>query len=146
MFCFLWTIGMCDLSSLTMHQTHTPVWSLNQWTTREVPWSWADSRTENTYFFYLNKPVLGISVIAAQANEYIFHLYSFTPLGGLPSGSIVKNPPVIQETQVWSLGWEDPLERKWQPNPLQYSFLGNPMDRGAWQVTVHGVTKKVDMT
>ena len=26
-------------------------------------------------------------------------------------------------------------------NPLQYSFLENPMDRGAWQATVHGVAK-----
>ena len=26
-------------------------------------------------------------------------------------------------------------------NPLQYSYLGNPMDRGAWQTTVHGVAK-----
>ena len=26
-------------------------------------------------------------------------------------------------------------------SPLQYSCLGNPMDRGAWQATVHGVTK-----
>ena len=26
-------------------------------------------------------------------------------------------------------------------NPLQYSFLENPMDRGAWWATVHGVTK-----
>ena len=26
-------------------------------------------------------------------------------------------------------------------NPLQYFFLGNPMDRGAWHVTVHRVTK-----
>ena len=26
-------------------------------------------------------------------------------------------------------------------NPLQYSFLGNPMDRGAWQATVHEITK-----
>ena len=26
-------------------------------------------------------------------------------------------------------------------NPLQYSFLENPMDRGAWRATVHGVTK-----
>jgi len=26
-------------------------------------------------------------------------------------------------------------------NPLQYSCLGNPMDREAWQATVHGVTK-----
>ena len=26
-------------------------------------------------------------------------------------------------------------------NPLQYSCLGNPMDRGAWQAIVHGITK-----
>ena len=26
-------------------------------------------------------------------------------------------------------------------NPLQYSYLENPMDRGAWWATVHGVTK-----
>ena len=26
-------------------------------------------------------------------------------------------------------------------NPLQYSFLENPMDRGAWWATVHGVSK-----
>ena len=31
-------------------------------------------------------------------------------------------------------------------NPLQYSCLGNPMDRGAWWATVHGVAKKLDMT
>ena len=29
---------------------------------------------------------------------------------------------------------------------LQYSCLGNPMDRGAWQVTVHGVARESDMT
>ena len=27
-------------------------------------------------------------------------------------------------------------------NPLQYSCLGNPTDRGAWQATVHGITKE----
>ena len=31
-------------------------------------------------------------------------------------------------------------------NPLQYSCLGNTMDRGAWWATVHGVAKKSDMT
>ena len=31
-------------------------------------------------------------------------------------------------------------------NPLQYSCLGNPMDRGAWWATVHGVTKQLDTT
>ena len=31
-------------------------------------------------------------------------------------------------------------------NPLQYSCLQNPMDRGAWWAIVHGVTKESDMT
>ena len=31
-------------------------------------------------------------------------------------------------------------------NPLQYSYLGNPMDRGAWQATIHGVAKELDTT
>ena len=31
-------------------------------------------------------------------------------------------------------------------NPLQYSCLGNPMDTGAWQAIVSGVTKELDMT
>ena len=31
-------------------------------------------------------------------------------------------------------------------NPLQYSCLEKPMDRGAWRPTVHGVTKELDMT
>ena len=33
---------------------------------------------------------------------------------------MVKGPPTMQETWVWSLGWEDPLE---EGNPLQYSSL-----------------------
>ena len=31
---------------------------------------------------------------------------------GFPGGSVVKNPPAMQETQVWPLGWEDPLEKE----------------------------------
>ena len=31
-------------------------------------------------------------------------------------------------------------------NPLQYSYLDNPMDRGAWQATVHRVAKELDTT
>ena len=41
--------------------------------------------------------------------------------------------------QIQSLGWEDPLEG--HGNPLQYSCLEDPMDSGAWQATVHGVTE-----
>ena len=45
-----------------------------------------------------------------------------------------------QETQVRSLGWEDPLETE-NGNLLQYSCLENPMDRGAWLAAVHGVAR-----
>ena len=31
---------------------------------------------------------------------------------------MVKNPPPMQETWVWSLGWEDPRRRAWQPTPV----------------------------
>ena len=44
---------------------------------------------------------------------------------------MVKNLLAMQETQVQSLGQEDPTEKE-VANPLQYSYLGNPMDRGAW--------------
>ena len=53
---------------------------------------------------------------------------------------MVKNLPVMWEACVWSLGWEDPLDDG-NGNPLQFSCLENSMDRGAWQATVHGVTK-----
>ena len=42
-----------------------------------------------------------------------------------------------QETWVWPLGLEDSLKEGIPP--YQYSCLENPMDRGVWQTTVHGV-------
>ena len=45
----------------------------------------------------------------------------------------------MQETWIGSLDQDNPLEG--HSNPLQYPCLKNPMDRGAWQATVHRVTK-----
>jgi len=42
--------------------------------------------------------------------------------------------------------WVKKIPREGNGNPLQYSCLGNPMDRGASQGIVHGVTKESDMT
>ena len=36
--------------------------------------------------------------------------------------------------------------REGYDNPLQYSDLGNPLDRGAWRTAVHGDAKESDMT
>ena len=53
---------------------------------------------------------------------------------------MVKNLPAMQETSVRSLGWKDPLEEGMatQPSILAWRI---PMDRGAWQATVYGVSK-----
>ena len=54
---------------------------------------------------------------------------------------MVKNLPAIQETWSQSLGGEDLLEEGMATHSIQYSCLEDAMDRGAWQATVHGVTK-----
>ena len=59
---------------------------------------------------------------------------------GFPGGSVGMAMRELQETRVWSLGQED-SPGGGRGNPLHYSCLENPMDRGAWRATVHGVTK-----
>ena len=46
----------------------------------------------------------------------------------------------LQETQVQSLGWEDPLEKEMETHSSILAWR-IPMDRGVWQATVHRVTK-----
>ena len=56
---------------------------------------------------------------------------------------MVKNPPA-NAGDVRDVGSIPGLGRSpgaGRGNPLQYSCLENPMDRGAWWATVHGVTK-----
>ena len=56
---------------------------------------------------------------------------------------VVKNPPVsVGDIRDMSLipGPGRSLGA-WNGNPLQYSFLENPMDRGAWWATVLGIAK-----
>ena len=59
---------------------------------------------------------------------------------GFPSGSDSKEFAFSVGDTDWIPGsGRSPGEG--HVNPLQYSCLENPMDRGAWQATVHGVTK-----
>jgi len=59
---------------------------------------------------------------------------------GFPGGSMGKNPPANggDAGLISGLG-RSPVEGN--GNPLQYSCLENPMDRGAWQASFHRVTK-----
>ena len=69
---------------------------------------------------------------------------------GFPGGSVVKNLPA-NAGDLGLIPWSGrslvrkiPGERN--DNPLQCSCLGNPLDRGDWWVTVHGVAKESYMT
>ena len=62
------------------------------------------------------------------------------PGGGSLIAQSLKNLPVMQETPGWIPGSErSPGEGN--GHPLQYSCLGDPMDRGAWRAIVHGVAR-----
>ena len=58
---------------------------------------------------------------------------------------MVKNPPA-NAGDVDLIPGSGIFPREGNGNPLLYSCLGNPMDRGAWWATVHGVVKDSDIT
>ena len=74
----------------------------------------------------------------AQVRFLFINFYTFESL----VAQRLKHLPEMQETQVRSLGREDPLEKE-NGNPFQYSCPENPMEGGAWYATVHGVTKSL---
>ena len=79
-------------------------------------------------------PILLPSIMRLKSEKY---LYSLSQLLCFPGGSVVKNSPA----NAGDRGSIPGLGRS-----LQYSCLGNPMDEGAWQATVHWITKESDKT
>ena len=66
--------------------------------------------------------------------------YGWQPFGASLVAQSVKDLPAVQETWVWSLGWEDPLEKEMATHSNIFAWK-NLMDRGAWWAAVHGVAK-----
>ena len=60
-----------------------------------------------------------------------------------PGGSVVKNPSA-SSGDAGSIPASGSSPGEGNGNPFQYSCLGNPVHRGAWQATVHRVTKESD--
>ena len=75
-------------------------------------------------------------------------VHDICPLG-VPGGSVVKTPPANARStrdkgDAGSIPGSEISLGGGNGNLLQYSCLGNPMDRGAWRPTVHGVAKDLD--
>ena len=64
---------------------------------------------------------------------------------GSSAGSVVKNPPAMQEIQVQSVGQEDPLEKEMATHSSILAWE-IPWTEEPGGLQVHGVTKESDMT
>ena len=85
------------------------------------------------------KQTLAIVYTHTRIHTHIYiyiHTYIHT---GFPSGSVVES--AYNAADVGSILGLGRCPGEGNNNPLQYSCLGNPMDRGTWQTTVHGVGK-----
>ena len=66
--------------------------------------------------------ILHVAQPKINNNKYIY-IFNWQPsavssLGASLVVQTVKNPPIMQETQVWSLGWKIPWRREWLPSPV----------------------------
>ena len=84
---------------------------------------------------------------AQPTNKYIKPKYWMTllyvpssALEGFPGGSVVKSMPA-DAGEAGSISRSRRSPGEGNGNPLQYSYLENPVDRGAWWATIHGVAK-----
>ena len=64
--------------------------------------------------------------------------------GGFLGGSALKNLPIVKRPEFDPWVQKIPWRKEWQPTPVL--LLENPMNKGAWKATVHGVTKESNTT
>ena len=155
--CKLRCFSVWGLSSSTRDWTYVPCiarWILNHWTTKEGP--------QRKFLMHLGVScsclisMLILNHVLPQRRLRMFSACCSTPhwnhldncqqlslVRGFPGWCSGKESPCqwkeTQEMWVQSLGREDPLEEEMATH--SFSCLGNPMDRGAWWATVHGVTQ-----
>ena len=85
---------------------------------------------------------LGEGIMKQDVRVYCdsFRIFLMYPLKGFPGGSAVKNPRA-NAGDASSIPGLKRSPGEGNGNPLQYSCLGNPMDRVAWRAMVQRVAK-----
>ena len=94
---------------------------------------------------YLAQPSLQLSHnnLKQEKNLKRIYIYTHTHIWGFPGGTVVKHPP-DNAGDAKDMGLIPEWGRspgRGSDNPLQYSWLKNSMDRGAWRATVHGAQR-----
>ena len=108
------------------------------------PWDFPGKNTGMGHHFLLQKsfPTWGLNLCLLHYRQTLYHLshQRSPPNRGFPAGSDSKE----SACNAGGLGSVPELERspgEGNGTPLQYSCLEHSMERGAWQTTVHGITK-----
>ena len=114
--------------------------------TQSVYTIFANVHNQPRLISFASPEVLFLKVLSFHQHMCVINMNNWGVLltyGGFPGGSVVKNPSA-NAGDVWDVGLmpgSGRSPREGNGNPLQYSLLENPMDRGAWQATVHGIAK-----
>ena len=114
---------------------------LRQWSNSDPNYSfyghhWADSTLNLFSLFYSILPFIhGVEGDKNNLREVILYYSQSFPC------SLSGKESVCSAEDMGSVPWSRRAPGKGNGNPLQYSCLENPMDRGAWQATVHGVER-----
>ena len=89
------------------------------------------------------QPYIYLSPFSPKLPSHADKAYVFDYYLGFPGGPVVKNLPSNSEDteDMGSFPGSERSPGEGNGNPLQYSCLGNPMDRGASQATVHRIAK-----
>ena len=88
--------------------------------------------------------IIFVVILKSELSQIIFGT-AVTPRASLVIQWVVENLLANAGDMGSSPGSERSSGER-NGNPLQYSCLGNPMDRVAWQAMLHGITKELDMT
>ena len=106
---------------------------------------------ESSITIYGLKIILKLSLKLIMYKELYIYIKFLSPfiiyinMYQIPGGSVVNNPPA-SAGHMGLIPGSGRSPGAGNGNLLQYSCLGNPMDRGTWQATVHGVAKESNTT
>ena len=103
--------------------------------------SFYSKKVSKTYL-HRKQILFSVNLFSQKTLFFGFFFFSFNICNKIsfPGGSVVKNPPA-NAGNVGSIPGLGRSPRGGHSNSLQYSCLGNPMDRGAWRAAVHAAAR-----
>ena len=155
-FCIMVEYGS-NLSSSAKNTTHedflgSPVhfqsrgWEFSPWCgTKILHAVWCGQREKKKHLATHVSEISQGTVHHEQKSQVICKRTGTDNQNGFQGGSVVRNLPAAAG-DVGSISGSGRSAEEGNDNPLQYSCLGNPMDRAAWWTTVHRVAKELDTT